>query len=68
MKVGDLVKHQPIIGSTCARLYEAWGHERDFKTGLIIEEQVGKGFKVDALEKAAAWYIQDELEVISEGR
>jgi len=66
MKVGDLVKHRPI-GSTCARLYEEWGHERDFKTGLIIEKQMGS-YKVATVEKLHAWYAQDELEVINESR
>ena len=64
MKVGDLVRYNPT-GSTTAKLYEEWGHKRNFKTGLIIEKQRGK-YKVTTAEKVYAWYIQDELEVMNE--
>ena len=79
MKVGDLVKHNPAKSThpSMKKLYNDWGHERDFSVGLIVDTKVktncGFGdseekrfFAISTAGKKPAWYETSELEAINE--
>ena len=76
MKIGDLVKHNPSKSThpAMAKIYGDWGHERDFKAGLIIDTRDNFAHVMPSPKDAGsigakpAWYQFEELEVISEGR
>ena len=68
MKVGDLVGHAPHNDKSVTRkLYADWGHDRDFKSGIIIQSKDGFR-KVMPSERNTrpAWYQVEELELLSE--
>lgn len=69
VKVGDLVKHDPDSSCAMKKLYEDWGHKRDFDAGIILYT---KNEFAHVLHAAASgksgWYQFEELEVISESR
>lgn len=67
MKVGDLVKHMPHPSSKAYKIYEDWGHTRDFQAGIIIESKDSFVRVVPCtITKKPAWYQTEELVVISE--
>ena len=78
MKTGDMVKHSPENSFT-ARLYEDWGHQRDFDIGLIVDEKPAtsmmpntirtsshSAYRVVSSGRKPAWYHEQELEIINE--
>jgi len=74
MKVGDLVRHHPE-NSIVSKLFEDWGHMRDFGCGIIIEvsDACGKAESIfyrisSAPTYEPKWYQKEELELISEGK
>ena len=66
MNVGDLVKHAPVKGGVTEKLYTDWGHEPDFKAGIVIERK-GEFRRVlpSSTGKKPAWYDAGELVVLS---
>ena len=67
MRVGDLVKHAPGPESKAYKIYEDWGHERDFKAGIIIDTKDSFAQVMPSSTGAKpAWYQFEELEILSE--
>ena len=73
MKVGDLVRHHPE-NSTVSKLFEDWGHTRDFGCGIIIDVSDASNASGSIFYRISAapmfepkWYQKEELELISEG-
>jgi len=68
MKVGDLVQHNP--GGSSARvvkdLYKDWGHEADFKAGIIILMRDNFAQVMPARpNQKPVWYQREELKILS---
>ena len=71
MNVGDLVKHVPgsVKSDTISKIYQDWGHDADFKSGLVVGTKDSFALVLPTKENAKpAWYQKDELRVISESR
>lgn len=69
MKVGDLVQHNPAksTASSVKRIYADWGHEPDFKSGIVlaVRDNFAKVMPSKPTPKPA-WYQWEELEILSE--
>tara|TARA_B100000700_G_scaffold301174_1_gene370125 strand:+ start:845 stop:1051 length:207 start_codon:yes stop_codon:yes gene_type:complete len=68
MKVGDLVRHLPERHTVAYKLYQDWGHESDFKSGIVLEVENGFARVMPSQTKKPSWYKFEELEVLSEAR
>ena len=67
MRTGDLVKHAPSKNSIVAKLYNDWGHDRDFNIGIVVETKESFVLVMPSDTKfKPKWYEHKELEVVSE--
>jgi len=71
MSIGDLVEHVPHKSKAphLKAIYEDWGHEPDFQSGLVIEAQ--DQFSLVLPHKPGAkpaWYKNDELGMLNAAR
>ena len=70
-KKGDLVEHAPYKTKAPAlkAIYEDWGHEPDFKAGIVISTRQDFALVLPTgTGKKPAWYQLEELEVLSAAR
>lgn len=71
MSIGDLVEHLPhkSKAANLKAIYEDWGHEPDFQSGLIIETKDRFALVLPHRPNCKpAWYQYEELGVLSEAR
>lgn len=67
VKIGCLVKYREE--SVSGKIYKDWGHDRDFKVGIVIDHHSSTNlFCVYGDDKPGSliWYAPQELEFVSD--